>query len=455
MDIPSLLVLRGRPLSELVGGFEKRWGTRPTAIAIPALEPSGLLVAVEGLAAPMSDLANLSPEYPDFGSIAAAITAEGYDLVLTMRPDFDFLPVESLQITNIIGTSAAQFCIGNSRAREVAAAVLGSALDVALENSSSYTGSVRGIAIDASNLWPMSGDGNRILANCFCKACQRYFDAVTPGLVTKLRTFPNPLSLCLAVRDRGISFISEFGPRVTPEELVGLAKQRQYDRVFQGHSENDLVDVAADLLQYIRARHDQTVASVLDVLAQAAEGVDERPDFILISEGEQYGWTSGLLLEELDGAPGSENNPFSEIWFNPTSEVPGLPRARYRSYMWRRGRYNVGDLFDFAGTLANQRSRHTTGLSRYRVPEARQELAYRAARTGALSIGGEALVGLGPPVESDDSRAVGRIGLVGVALDDDVLAEVVRRAKILPGPRDTMPAGVEDTDVALKNPLPD
>lgn len=441
VDVPSLLILRVKPLREIIDAFEKTWGTRPTTVALPAVDPSGLLVSVEGLTAPRSELAQLSVDTPDFASLVSSITAEGLDVILTMRPDLSFLGVDSLKMSNIIGAASTQICIGNPRAREVAAAILGSSVDVALEASTNNSGRVRGVAVDSSEIWPMSGSGNRILPHCFCKSCQSYFDSVTPGLVAKFRTFPNPMSLCLRAREgEGINFISEFGPRASPEEIVGLARQQQFDQAFLGSTENQLADIAGDMLQYVRARHDQTVSSLHDLLIQATTGLTDSLDLILIAEGEQFGWTSGIFIEDLDAPPGSDSNPFDEIWFNPTNEVPGLPRARYRSYMWGRSRYYVGDLFDLAASLASPQARLMTGLSAYRMSEARHVLALRAARTGARSVGGEALVALRAPSSSESRSSVGRVGLVGVALDSGILDQVARRAKIAPGPRDNFPS---------------
>ena len=269
LDVPSLAVFRYTRILELVTTFREKWGVEPTAVAIPVVEHDGLLFPVEGLGdCRTSDNASVGGEYADFGGVVSAITSRGMDVILTMQPDLTFLGVESIQIRNILGSVSAPICIGNRFSREIAAAVLGTGLDIALEASNGLSGTVTAVAIDATDLWPLAGQSARITANCFCRACTDYFE-LAPGLVAKFKTFPNPWSLLLSASSTGMGYISDFTPETSPDELVGLSKQRRYSEQFGPVDEAELIEHARILQRYVRARHDQTVSALTDLLSTA------------------------------------------------------------------------------------------------------------------------------------------------------------------------------------------
>ncbi|BFO15405.1 hypothetical protein SHKM778_17930 [Streptomyces sp. KM77-8] len=49
LDIPSLSVLRYKDPETLLSDFESLWGVRASTVALPVLEPDGLLFEVKGL----------------------------------------------------------------------------------------------------------------------------------------------------------------------------------------------------------------------------------------------------------------------------------------------------------------------------------------------------------------------------------------------------------------------
>ena len=222
---------------------------------------------------------------------------------------------------------------------------------------------------------------------------------------------------------------------------MGLAKQRGYDQQFGTVGDADLLEQASLLLRYVRARHDQTLASLADVFEQVLDGIDASITTIILLEGEKCAWTSGVWLEELDAAPYSPSNPFGEIWFNPSSEIPPFTRARYRSYMWGKGRYQISDFFQFTATAGDSVARHISGVGRFTQEDLRQLVLERSSRVLGHSIGGQALLGLAPaPARTSGDNAVGRVGIVGIALDSDFMEKFVSQLRIVPGLADRNPA---------------
>jgi len=441
IDIPTMAVFKYHTVGELVEAFTSKWGVEPRLFTLPVTESDGLLFRVEGLAdAPVSDRFPEAPDLSDFSGVVRHIAAAGYDLVLTLDPELSFLSVDNLNIRDIVNKSASQLCIGNQLTRQVAAAILGTGVDLALAATEGKSGSLMGVALDATDLWPGGGENGRVRMTCFCTACTSYFESVAPGLVAKYKTFPNPWSLLLKPSNRGMAFVSNIGPKANAEEVLGASKQQGYDVSFGSMDQAAKLDQAALLLRYMRARHDQTVASLKDVFDQALDGLTEELLTVVIVEGDQYGWTSGVWLEELDAAPRSPNNPFGEIWFDPTSEVPHLTKARYRTFMWGRSRYTITAFFQFCAKVGDSTARSITGISRYSQEELRQMILERSGRLLANAGGGQALLGLLPaPDDFQEVNTVGRVGLVGVGLDNLFMERFVGQLRIVPGQRDRSP----------------
>jgi hypothetical protein len=167
----------------------------------------------------------------------------------------------------------------------------------------------------------------------------------------------------------------------------------------------------------MRVRHSLTVASIAALFDYACEGLDEQLTRVLMLEGELYGWTSGLWLEELDNAiAGGEEAGFDELWLD--SGTPYVPQhVPYRSYMWSRSRYYISQFFELTGAMCDPRSRVHTGLRYKTIEECRQMIVERwqMLHGSALNAQAALLTLPTPPEGTPDVRR----GFVGVGLQQE------------------------------------
>ncbi|WP_066952433.1 hypothetical protein [Streptomyces lushanensis] len=421
LDIPSLSVLRYKDPETLLSDFETLWGVRAKAVALPVLEPDGLLFDVDGLrGVPMSNYAKANSRIGSFADAVRVFVTAGLDVTLTLFPGHGFVPGDGIRTRNIAGRTANQACLANPRTSEIFGAILGTGIDIAREVTAGTKGSgrLKGVALDVTDLWGMSGQLGRVEKTCFCPACTRHFDKYAPDLLKHYRTFPNPWSLLLrATSATGMTYVSDVTPSMSAEEIVGLARQGKFDEQFPNYDHAELLRTAEVLLRYMRVRHSLTVAAIGALFDYACEGLEEKLTRVLMMEGELYGWTSGLWLEDLDNAIGSgEEAGFDELWLDSgTSYVPR--HVPYRAYMWSRSRYYISQFFQLAGELCDARSRIHTGLRYKTVEECRQMIVERWQLVhGSAQNAQAALLALPTP---PDATSDARRGFVGIGLQEE------------------------------------
>lgn len=413
LDIPSMAVLRYKD-------FKLLWGVSASAVALPVLEPDGLLFEVEGLrGVPVSEYAEPSARAKSFAEAVKMFLMNKVDVVLTLFPGYGIIPGEGIQTRDIAGDTANRVCIANTRSSEIFGAILGTGIDIVNEVAATVKdgGQLRGIALDVTELWGMSGELGRVEKSCFCASCTQHFEESAPDLLKHYRTFPNPWSLLLRASGNGMSYVSDVATEMSAEEIVGLARQGKYVEQFPDYDHARLLRTADLLLRYMRIRHSLTVASIGALFDQACEGLEKQPTRTLIMEGELYGWTSGLWLELLDKAiADGEDVGFDELWVSPgMSYVPRY--VPYRAYMWSRSRYFINQFFQLAGALCNPRSRNHTALRNRTVEEARQMLVETWHRTHGLALNAQAaLLTIPTPPDGSPDR---RRGFVGVGLQGE------------------------------------
>lgn len=430
LDIPSLSILRFKEPKKLLEEFKELWGVSATMVALPAVESNGLLYEVEGLQGiPISPYAQPSQRFKGFEDVVAAFLSEGLDITLTLYPGYSLLPGEGILLRDITGSTAAQPCIANPRAQEMLGAILGTGIDIIQEVAARNRGGrLVGVALDVTDLWPSSGELGRVEATCFCAVCTRYFEKTTPDLIKHFKTFPNPWSLLLRPTETGISYYDEIPLNSSAEDIVGFARQRNFIAQFPNVDQPQLLENANILLRYMRGRHALTVGAVGALFDYACEGLNEKLARILIMEGDMYGWTSGLWLEELDATP-TDQSGIDELWFNVTpSYVPrNIP---YRAYMWRRSRYLISNYFDFVGVLSSS-TRASTALRYKSVEECRLEVAERWATVYSAALSAQAALQT-LPSGSDETGADVRRGFVGVGLTREFGEKFSDQLSILP-----------------------
>ncbi|MER6916144.1 hypothetical protein ABT354_31110 [Streptomyces sp. NPDC000594] len=451
LDIPSLSVLRYKSPAVLLKEFKDTWGVDARAVALPVAESDGLLYEIDGLqGVPLSSHAQPSQVLKGFEDVVEEFLKAKKDIILSFCPTMGYIPGEGLQICDISGVTTPQPCIANPRSTEVLGAILGTGIDIVQEVASRRPGcGLKGIALDVTDLWGMSGELGRVEATCFCTACTGHFTETAPELLKYFKTFPNPWSLLLRPTATGIDFASEVPPGITPEEIVGIARQRKYIEQFPGSEQNELLEYANLLLRYMRSRHALTLGAIGALFDYATQDMDEKFTRILIMEGETYGWTSGIWLEELENEyRNEENRSFDELWLNVT---PGyLPRTvPYRAYMWRRSRYTINNFFDLAGSLSSASMRANTLLSQMSTEECRRLVAERWQRVHGSALSSQAALVSLPrrPVDGETDTDV-RCGFVGVGLDREFGDRFSDQMVILPSRADNNTARPTDSHIA-------
>ncbi|MEV0992481.1 hypothetical protein [Streptomyces sp. NPDC049949] len=455
LDVPSLSVLRYKSPAVLLKEFKDTWGVEARAIALPVAEADGLLYEVDGLGGvPLSSHAQPSRTLKGFEDVVEEFLGAKMDIILTFCPTMGYIPGEGLQICDISGVMSPQPCIANPRSTEVLGAILGTGIDIVQQIASRKPGSgLIGIALDVTDLWGMSGQLGRVEATCFCTACTRHFAATTPELLKYFKTFPNPWSLLLRPTPTGIDFASEVSPGITPEEIVGIARQRNYIEQFPKSEQSELLEYANLLLRYMRSRQSLTLGAVGALFDYATQDLDNKFTRILIMEGETYGWTSGIWLEDLDNEfQDEENRSFDELWLNVTTGY--IPRSvPYRAYMWRRSRYTINNFFDLAGSLSSASMRANTMLSQMSSEECRRLVADRWQRVHGSALSSQAaLVSLPHRSGDGETGADVRRGFVGVGLDREFGDRFSDQMVILPSHADNAARPVDfDFSSILRN----
>jgi hypothetical protein len=231
----------------------------------------------------------------------------------------------------------------------------------------------------------------------------------------------------------GISFIDEVRLGSQPDDIVGLSRQKGFQEIFGDVDHAYLLEQARILLRYIRVRHDQVVAAVDEVFTKATHGLEEGPKRIVVVEGGYYGWTSGLLLEDLDRVPTPDTLvPYDEIWLDPVATDVFLTNVPFRSYMWRRSRYYIDEFLRVVDSVSDSVKRATTGVARLSRLQAQILLRRRLQQCiGAAMTGSSTLVSL-PELKSDRSKSQ-RIGFVAVALTQETGERFIEGVKIPDG----------------------
>lgn len=444
IDIPHPSVLRVRSPQELLDSFESTWGCRPVGVALPVVAPDGLMYDCDGLQLPLSKYSERGQKYSGFPETVGAFADLGCNIYLLLDPTLPFIRADALHIVDIKGSGSAQACFGNPRAREVLAAILGTGADITL-NALNHSArrekrKLAGMVLDAVDLWPMSATKNRIELTCFCESCRPFFAA--GGLINKFQTYPNPWNLALRDQGSGLGYISALSSKSTPQDLVGLSRQRGFATEAFGAQVDDpsLLVQAEYLLKYIETRHLLTITALEDVFRQALDGlekyVQELPKRIVLTEGDHYGWTTGLQLDRLDRhLQAGDVNPCDEVWFDPVSSDTYLRLMPFRSYMWRRTRYYVDAFFALLANAADPVLRATTGLAYLTEKDVRDVLRGRLGTAiGGAYTGATALAAL-PDLKGAGEKGSQRLGFVGVALTREIGETLVNDLAIAEGGR--------------------
>jgi hypothetical protein len=422
MDLPFVGILRYFRPEALIKEFETTWGVSPEAVVLPVTYSDGILFDVEGLNDLSSPNARISEEYKEFKDVVYAFASRGKDIYLLMDPTLQFVRTSALFVVDIVRDTSSSVCIGNPSSREVIAAILGTAVDEAVNATLHTSGKLKGVVISAINLWPMGAVNQRLELTCFCPSCQAYFNDENDKLLPYFNDFPNPWNLLLKDSGTGVSFIDDIKKDSTADFIVGMSRQKGFHTIFEDREKGELYKYAEILIDYIRIRHEQTIFAINEVLSTALNGLPDEyiPSKILLIEGSYYNWTSGIQLERLD-RPQTDNtiNPYDEIWFNPTSTDLYMRHVPFRSYMWKRSRYYIDAFLQLSANISDPVKRATTGISRYSKEQALELLESRLRQALGMAMVGQTSLFALPDLESEKTESK-RVGFVGVALNERI-----------------------------------
>jgi hypothetical protein len=450
LDIPHPIILRYRTPTELKKEFEEKWGRKLKGVILPVVAPDGLLFPVEDSGQLPSRYEKNADKFKGWKQSVKDFSDLGLDIYLLLDPTMPFVGTDALHVVDITGDGSAQVCFGNVRARELAAAILLTAVDEALDVIDYKKSKLAGVVIDAINLFPMgSGNRGRLELTCFCESCLAHFHKSDKKFLDKFRDFPNPWNLALKDSGSGISFASNIPPETNAAQVVGLARQKAFDEIFGAEKDNEprMREYADELLKYIEIRHKQVVLGLKDIFDQVLDfqGAQAPPEpikKIVIMEGVHYDWTSGLQLGRLDAAKTQKGNfcPVDEVWFNPTSSEMKTNHLEFRSYMWKRSRYFVDAFFSTVANASDPIKRASTGIGRLSDSEVRELLRDRLATVIATEEPGKASLASLPDLKITDDRGNElpgnkgqRLGFIGVALTEEIGGELIKTISIPPG----------------------
>lgn len=441
LDIPHTAVLKYATPAELKETFTSQWGVAPAAVCIPVVNPDGLLFPVDGLHEVFSEhSSNFAGGLNDFGDVIEVFSELALDIYLSIDPTLCFLDSDPLKLVDIAEDTSRQMCFGNPKTQDIAAAILGTGVDITKETTGKTKGKLKGVVLDIVDLWPMGGEKNHIELTCFCPSCTAFLEDVSPGIIRKYKTFPNPWNLLLQATETSITPITSLKSTHTPEDVIGLSRQKGFDKSFEDKSSANLLSKASDVLDYIRARHKQTILAMDRVFEEALRGLDDVPQRIIICEGQDYAWTSGIQIDALDkDVFQKEHTLLDEVWFDVRSSEAPLEKLEYRAYMASRSRYFVDAFFQFAANATNAEARANTGIARLSVAEVKEQLRVRLAQAmGTLSTGKTALSTLPPNQDQDNSAK--RAGFVGVGLSREIGEKIIEGLSIAPGIANNAPS---------------
>ncbi len=99
LDVPTLALLQHFSPDHLLADFERQWGTKPRLVALPVVEPDGLLFDVAGLAdTRRSAFSAPSSDYPGLAEVVTAFAERDLSIVLTATYALSFFNSQEMLI---------------------------------------------------------------------------------------------------------------------------------------------------------------------------------------------------------------------------------------------------------------------------------------------------------------------------------------------------------------------
>jgi len=427
LDVVDLSTLEYETAEDQVERFERTWGVPPAAVALPVLLPNGVPFENDFVEALGIRYGGASPK-KYLGGIAYEFAKLGLDVMLTVTPTMQFVRSDSLHVIDITGAGSPQACIAKAATRRLLARLIEQAsekvrqaCDEAAQHSPRPP-KLAGLALDLVDVWGMGAEDERISLVCFCQECREQLGLMSKKgrrIVEAFERFPNPWNLVLRDSGSGIQPISELRWGMPAKAIVDLSHLKGFDKIHD-RAGLDVVHEAELLMEYMQARHRQVVQVAAELFADAQRHGLSR---IVIVEGELYGWTSGVFIEQLD-----TSDVCDELWYDPTEQGLTTSRIPFRSYMWRRCRYFLDNFFDFVAKCQDEEKRTATGLARYPDSRVRHILELRRRQVMAARLSEKLDLFCLPPLADGQG---GRIGFVGASVSPELSTQIVGNVKLV------------------------
>lgn len=434
-DVPDLRLFQIASPAELAQAVYSKWGWRPGAWAVPLLTPEGPCFdnTLGGDVIPIRCWDGAERTLPDLVAALPEPQRSG-DVFLVVDPHLTFVNIDTIHIEDICGEFSAQACVCNPKVQEILARLLIDAVG-ALKRAGTG-GRLGGVCIDCVDLWPMSASGPRLELTCFCGECERQFGQRNVNM-SDFRQFPNPWNICLRDSGSGINYIDDipYGDPATTDlqaridRTAKLSKLKGFSDALPSVGDLAFLNLTEKLMAYVDARDAMTRAA-LDRVFASVVGEVGGVQRVVITEGSQYDWTSGMFLEGLD-----KSGVCDELWFDPSSNRSKTYSVQNRCYLWRRSRYHIDAFFDSLSHTTNLFMLMSSGLSRLAGPELDQLLAERRQSCLAQELKGKLSLAALP----DDRK---RAALVCATLTDGLVERLQQSAMPKTRPKTARDMGV-------------
>ena len=373
--IPDLSILRYLSPEECLG--LRSFGDRRRSICLPLIGTSGVAFDTD-----YTNRITIQTKTDDgrekimtFGQVVRYFVDLDCDVYFYVLPAMEFLGVAPCHVVDIRNTGSPRACVNKRASRIILKTLIQEGMSSANETleTPEMRARLKGIVIDITNLWALSGDSDGVYLTCFCEECRSYYSKNGVPLQA-FQNRPNPWQLALKANASGVSYIDNLYRDEMVEGIIGKSKLRGFDQLFE---EQELRAAAEGLKKFMDVRHNMVEEFLNDVFTTVTKGDSgDGLKRIVITEGVDYDWTSGIFLASLS------DRVVDEVWLDPADKAPDLS-INHRLFMCNRATYFINAFFDFLSNVGDVRMRTETGLALLGKTEIMRKLEQRS--TGAVN----------------------------------------------------------------------
>lgn len=418
-----------------------------TAVCLPVVQMGGMpfpskLGSFEEIRILRSE--NTAPVLVKIDQVVSEFVKAGKDIYFYVNPSMEFLNVPPAHVVDIRNVGSPSACFNKKISQTVIIDAVTAAF-TAIQSAANKDGvdwsRFKGLAIDITDLWGMSGSVGHIHPTCFCGECRQFFES--KGLsIAAFETSPNPFQLALQSSGTGISYIDNFNHDESAESIVGKSRLREFDKEFETQSAK--IDAAENLRRYMMLRHEMVQVCLEKIFSGvsaklASSGIDLPKGAdgkhilrrIVVAEGAEFSWTGGIFLDQLSSAV------IDEVWFDPTEKTASIPSdVNYRYFTSSRSTYFLNAFIQLIANAKDPVLRATTGLGRLNE----RALRDRIEQLGLTAVGRvmDNLYNLSLSAQNESFR-----GFVRPTINGEIAKRLAAAAIIAPSPHVTDDDGTD------------